>query len=80
MLLPFTRQLAAELLGVGKSQWKPVFFFSSFKRDEGLEHREKQFPIDGGKDKPLLLMSSVWSWSEKAWLLNRLKVQGIKGD
>lgn len=69
-----------QLLEGRKLQQKLVFFFSSFKGHETLENREKQFPISDGNDKPLLLMSSVWSWRKGVWLLIRLKVQGIKGD
>lgn len=57
-----------------------MFFSNSFKQGEGLEHKEKQLPIGDDNDKPLWLMSSVWNWSERTWLLIRLKVQGIKGD
>lgn len=80
MLLPFTRQLAAKPVVTGKLQLKLTFFLNSFKWGEGLEHKAKQLPIDDDNDKPLWLMSSVWNWCERTWLLIRLKVQGIKGD
>lgn len=80
MLLPFARQLAADLVGAEKLRLNLIFFLSSFKGDEGLEHREKQLCLADDNDKPLWLMSSVWNWSERTWLLIRLKVQGIRGD